>query len=261
MIRLIDTLSYSNAFRSVSPLWKCGFAAALFVLAISSHPLVQLLIAVWIIVWTVRYARIPFRSFLLLFAVSCLFFVAGSPALLLEIGSESDFLKHNGMMFIPLFADTGLYITDSGLLRAGELFMRIAACLSCMFFLILTTPFTELLQVLKRLRVPSLVLELMLIMYRFIFLLADTAHDINVAQRARGGYVGFSRSLHDLAHLVVHLFAKTMHQYRGLSHGLLSRGFADEISLAPYQAKPVPFRYRLESVLGLLVLICLEVWI
>lgn len=256
MIRQIDTLSYTNAFRSVSPMWKCGFAAVMFVLSYFTHPVLQLATFLWMLVWTIQYARIPWRQYLLLFGISCLFFVTSVPALLLEWGSVAPAAK--GTYELITFAHSSVYVTEAGLDQIGKLFVRILACLSCLFFVIFTTPIAELLQVLKRLRCPQLVLEIMLIMYRFVFLLADTASELAVAQRARGGYANFSSKLRDTATLVARLFGKTMQRYRGLSHGLLSRGFADDIGLAPYEAKPVRLRYRVESGAGVLILLIVE---
>jgi cobalt/nickel transport system permease protein len=105
---------------------------------------------------------------------------------------------------------------------------------------------------------PHIVLELMLITYRFIFLLYDTAQGIRIAQRGRGGHVGFVRTLRDIAMLFTRLFSKTMERYRGLAQGLVSRGFDSQIHLAPYQSGSVGWRYGLESGIGIVLLLVME---
>ncbi|QMV41977.1 cobalt ECF transporter T component CbiQ [Cohnella cholangitidis] len=243
MLKLIDSLSYGNALRAASPLWKCGFAAILFLLAYVSQPPVQLLIVAWMLFWIIGHAKIPAVHGLLLLGGSCLFFLASLPALVLDLQMGS------------------IALSEKGIASAGFLFCRMLACLSVMFFLILTTPFQQLLQVMAKLRIPSLVLELMLITYRFLFLFMDTAHDMYVAQKARGGHYGFKNKLNDMAILIVRLFVKTMHRYKGLSNGLISRGFTDEIRMAPYEAEPVTYRYRLETGIGLTILLLAECWL
>ncbi|TCP52621.1 cobalt/nickel transport system permease protein [Tumebacillus sp. BK434] len=256
MIKRIDTLSYTNAFRSVSPGWKCGFAVLLFALSSLAHPPVQLLIALWLLVWVVRYAGISLRHYLLLVGAAGLFFILSLPALLLEFGPVGSATPR--LFDAELFGGYEMFVPSAALERAGTILTRVLACLSTMLFLILTTPLPELLQVLKRLRMPQLVLELMLITYRFLFLLADIAEDMTTAQRARGGYAGAGGALRDTARLVVRLFQKAMQQSAKLSHGLVARGFADEIPFAPPRAQPVPRRYLAESAGGLLVLAGLE---
>ncbi|MBW7477291.1 cobalt ECF transporter T component CbiQ [Paenibacillus oenotherae] len=243
MIKLIDTLSYSNALRPVSPLWKCGFAAALLLLSYVTHPQIQLCILLWMLIWIIGYAGIPAKYCLLLLGSSCLFYLASLPALIVE------------------FKAWTIYISDNGVQTVAVLFCRMIACLSAMLFIILTTPISQLLQVMRKLRVPALVLELMLITYRFLFLFLDTAQDMYVAQRARGGQYGFKSKLRDTAVIVVRLFAKTMQRYRGLSHGLISRGFTDEIKPAPYEAGALPLRFRLEMGIGIVILLLGESWL
>ncbi len=261
MIRRIDTLSYNSRFYSLSPLWKCGFAALMFLLSYFAHPIVQILIALWMLYWTIKHAQTPLRYYLILFGISSLFLISSLPALLLEIGRTGSLREAAISYEIVAGTDYTLYVTQAGLYQAATLATRIAACVTCLFFVIFTTPVPQLLQVMQRLRIPSLVIEITLIMYRFVFLLEETAAEMMVAQRARGGYVSFSGKLRDVAMLTVRLFIKTMHRYRGLSHGLIARGFTDDLGLAPDRAQPLPKRFLLEGLLGAMLLISLELWL
>lgn len=261
MIKRIDTLSYANSLRSLSPMWKCGFAAVLFILAYVSHPAVQLMMFGWLLAWTVVYARIPLRFYTALLGASCVFFAASLPAMVVELQRTGATPIAPRSIVLLSTASWTVFITETGLQMAARLLCRIAVCLSCLSFVILTTPVSELFQVMRRLRVPSLVLELMLITYRFLFLLLETTQALYTAQRARGGQSGFKSRLHDTAILIVRLFGKTMERYQGLSHGLVARGFTDEIRMAPYEAKPVPFRYRWEGIIGIAILASIEIWL
>ncbi|WP_028548544.1 cobalt ECF transporter T component CbiQ [Paenibacillus sp. UNC451MF] len=261
MIRQIDVISYSNELRAVSPMWKSGFAALLILLSYMSHPIVQLLLFVWISIWIAAYAKVPLTLYFLLLCSSLLLFVTSLPAILLEIHSlESEQNIGHGLVLIS-YSHWTLYLNPTGLQLAVKLFCRIIACLSASLLLILTTPMSELFQVMKKLRMPSLVLEIMLITYRFLFLLLDTAHDMYMSQRARGGQQGFKGRLKDTAILIVRMFAKTMQRYQGLANGMVSRGFTEDIQMAPYQSKHVPRRYIWESCIGVVMLIALECWL
>lgn len=261
MIRQMDSFSYTNKLRSVSPLWKSGFAAVLFLLSYVSPPLVQAAIFGWISVWIVVYAKISFKFYLGLLGMSCLFYIVSLPALLIEIQMTPSAADSPGGTILVAGSHWIVYVRSSGAAFAGMLGLRIIACSSSLLFLILTTPFSQLLQILNKLRIPSLVLQLMLIMYRFLFLLTDTATDMYTAQRARGGHHGFRSKLADTAVLISRLFVKTMQQYKNLSYGLTARGFIDEIRLAPYEAAPIPRRYYLESLIGGVLLVGLSVWL
>ncbi|WP_248925936.1 cobalt ECF transporter T component CbiQ [Paenibacillus hamazuiensis] len=260
MIKIIDTLSYKNKLRNVSPLWKCTFAALLFILSYLSHPFVQFAIMSWMCIWTVIYARIPVKYYFVLIGVPCLFYAASLPAIILEIEPLGEALPMASKSILFVIAHWAVSVTETGIWKAGHLFARVAACLSCLTFVTLTIPTTELFQVLKKLRMPSLVLELMLIMYRFLFLLLDTASTMYKAQLTRGGHANFRSKLTDMSVLIVRLFDKTMHRYKGLSYGLTARGFTEEIQMAPYAAKPMPPRYNWEGRIGIVILVLIEIW-
>ncbi|MEK3795024.1 cobalt ECF transporter T component CbiQ [Paenibacillus sp. FSL R7-0204] len=257
MIRRIDVLSYNNALRQLSPMWKSSFAALMFLLSYTVHPVLQAAITLWMMSWCVLQARIPFRAYGMLFGTALLFYALSVPALLVEFGHPA--AGEAGIFPLPGL-NLPVYVTAAGLQRAGELLARISACMSCFFFLMFTTPFSELLQVLRRLRMPQIVLELMLIMYRFLFLLSDAAHGLLLARRLRGGRRGYKARLRETAAMAGALFGNTMHRYYGLSQGLLARGFTDEIILPPYTACPVPRHYRIQAYAGIAVLLLAEAY-
>ncbi|GAA4860859.1 cobalt ECF transporter T component CbiQ [Paenibacillus vulneris] len=260
MIKQIDVISYSNKLRAVSPMWKSGFAALLLLLSYLSHPVVQLLMFIWISAWIAGYAKVPLRLYSTLLFSSLLLFAASLPALLLEIHSfEQGQFRAEGLTLLA-YSHWSLSLNPSGVELTVKLLCRIMACVAASMLLILTTPMPELFQVMKKLRVPSLVLELMLITYRFLFLLLDTAHDMYTAQRARGGQQGFTGRLRDTALLIVRMFAKTMQRYQGLANGMVSRGFTEEIRMPPYQGGEVPARYKWEGSIGWILLAGLECW-
>lgn len=255
----MDTLIYNNGLRHISPLWRSGFAAVLLLLSILSHPIVQVAIFTWMMIWTLWYAHIPWKPYFLLLGTSLLFFIMSLPALLFEVehtlqpGRDSLFSFH-------LFQWT-FYVTQTGLTLAYSLFFRSLSGLSCLFFILFTIPFLEVLQVMKKLRLPQIMIELSLVMYRFIFLLIDTAFGMLVAQQARGGHGSFSQKMRDSALLFGHLFAHTMQRYKGLTHGLISRGLSEEILLPPMENKGVSLRFQIESVVGCCLLLLFEGWV
>jgi cobalt/nickel transport system permease protein len=261
MIRLIDAYSHHNRLKPFSPIWKSGFAAVLFLISYLASPLIQAAAFIWISMWIVWHAGIPARFYLKLLGGPGLFFIASLPAII--IGFQKTAAGSAGPEGRTLFTASHwtAYVIRDWAWISGTLGLRIAACTACLFFLILTTPVPQLFQVAKRLRIPGLVLELMNIMYRFLFLLLDTSSDIYTSQQARGGYRGFRNKLADTAMLTGRLFAKTMQRYKGVSHGLMARGFTEEIRLAPYQAAGVPLRFALEGLAGIGILIGATLWL
>jgi len=70
-----------------------------------------------------------------------------------------------------------------------------------MIFIALTTPMTDIFIVLRRCRIPEVVIDLMMIIYRTIFILIDQVIQIYHAQVMRLGYSTYRESLYSFATL------------------------------------------------------------
>lgn len=101
---------------------------------------------------------------------------------------------------ISLFgADLSIY--QGALLRGLELGCRILGGMSVLLFFSLTTPLPELMRAAHFFRCPSVLVELSLIMYRYVFLMFEEAARIRSAQKSRLGYVNFANTLRSVSTL------------------------------------------------------------
>lgn len=88
-----------------------------------------------------------------------------------------------------------LSLTSDGLRQGLELAARILGGMSVLLCATLTTPLTELVRTARFLRCPAVLSELLLIIYRYLFLLLEEGERIRNAQTARLGYAGFRSGL------------------------------------------------------------------
>lgn len=254
----VDTLAYSNRLRKLPPGQKVLFALTLLVLAAVGHTLLQWTIAVWISIWIVAYAKIPLSFYLKMVAVASLFLFASLPALLLEATTSS---KPPVAALFAMHAGTwAIYISKSGLEKAVILFSRSIASFTCLSFILLTVPFAEMMHVLERWRVPTLICELLMVMYRFVFVMWDSAAQIWIGQQARGGYNGIRSGIRDAGMLVRQLVVRTLQRYRQLSIGLSARGFQGDLHVVPMTQYKRSVRHEGEAMIGLILLVGLELW-
>lgn len=84
-----------------------------------------------------------------------------------------------------------LVVYAGGIVRGLELAARILGGMGVLLFFSLTTPLPELMRAARALRCPPVLVELALIMYRYIFLLLEEGGRIRNAQKARLGFVDF----------------------------------------------------------------------
>jgi cobalt/nickel transport system permease protein len=114
---------------------------------------------------------------------------------------------------------------------------RSFAALTCLLFLALTTPATDLIVGLRRLGLPAEIAEIALLMYRFLFLLGDTAMAMDSAQAARLGHFGAKRRLRSLGLLIANLLPRALGRARRLEVGLAARGWNGEMRVLSKRTK------------------------
>ncbi|MEH2137395.1 cobalt ECF transporter T component CbiQ [Nostoc sp.] len=257
----LDTLAYTNQLRRLPPEHKIIFAFTTLAISLVTHPLVQILIALWLGVWTVIYARIPAGVYFRLLMFTIVFCLTSLPALMVNGVAITDLPKVQldswyGFTLGHLY----IYISHSGSIQAWGILTRALASVSCLYFLILTVPFTEILQTLRYLRFPVLLNDLLLLMYRFIFILLNTASELLTAQNSRGGYRTWRSGMKSLALLIGQLLQRTLQRYSQFSLGLESRGFVSEFRVWHPRRYHPQRRYIIEAIFGCVVLIALDFW-
>lgn len=177
---LIDKLSYSSRLRYKNPCVKTIFALTVLSYCILMHSLLFSLFVILVMGsltvfvggtsgwYYIKILRLPL-TFLFLSTVSIVFevskYLVDGPAVVL--------------------LNRYIYVTTDNLYLGVNLIMTALGGVSCLYFLALSTPFSDILYVLKLIHCPGLLLELLLLIYRFIFLLYDIAIALNISQECR----------------------------------------------------------------------------
>lgn len=151
------------------------------------------------------------------------------------------------------FGPVGVLITSGGLERGLEIALRILGGMGVLLFFSLTTPLPELLRAARFFRCPPVLVELALIMYRYIFLLLEEGIRIRSAQRSRLGYVDLRRSLRSGGMLGGMLVLRSYDRAERSFAAMRCRGYCGALP-AP-RPGPVPGRDWGMLVVGWLVLL------
>ncbi|HHW62268.1 MAG TPA: cobalt ECF transporter T component CbiQ [Syntrophomonadaceae bacterium] len=118
-----------------------------------------------------------------------------------------------------------LWVSQDSLFQALKLLVKCLAAISCMYFFSLTTPMVQLIQLLYRLRLPDVLVELTVLIYYYIFVFLTIAEQMYQAQNARCGYQGWKQSLYSLSQLSANLLIKSLKACDDAYNGLVSRGY------------------------------------
>lgn len=221
----IDTLAYSNALRKIPALEKLFFALLSIIVAIAAKNYVVSAIIILVnMVLTLYKAKIPSRIYFRLIILPLGFLFAGIIPIVINLDGWK-----------PVFDYTRLHL-------AGGIVASSLAALSAMYFLALTTPFFELAGAFTKLRMPKVFVELVLLIYRFIFILMETAVQMTTSQRARLGYVSLKSSYRSTALLFVNLFSSAYHRANEVFTAMVARNYLGEIKLLNNEQKISPLR-------------------
>lgn len=223
----IDQYAYINRLAHIHPLEKLvlSLTTMLICLAVSS-PATSLLVILCMAGMVTIMAKIPVWFFLKLMLAPVLFLIVG----VLTVA----FVWVKGPSGVLWGFRLGHYtfgVTGQGLVAAGNLFLKSLGAVACLYFLSLTTPVVDLLAVLRSLRVPLLFIELMSLVYRFIFVLLETADKIYISQASRWGYASLKTAYASLGQLLSNLFTKSSHNYRMLYRTLTARCYTGELKV------------------------------
>jgi cobalt/nickel transport system permease protein len=221
---LLDRYAYSNRWRMVHPAVK-GLLAGLGLVAAlaAATPTVPLLVMAVMATATLFGARIPLAAYLKLLLVPAGFLLLGVVSLAVSLGGGDV-----PLVTLPVVG-VSLALSHEGLGQAALVVARAFGAVTCLYLLALTTPLTEVVGLLRRLGVPRLLLELMVLAYRQIFTLLQLVREMTVAQQSRLGYATTGNSLRSLAALGANLYLRTHQRSRQLYRGLQSRGYEEEL--------------------------------
>lgn len=149
------------------------------------------------------------------------------------------------LAFIAVGALTAVITVDGGGLgwapdagaRAGELVAHALAGTAAVLLLATTTPMSDLLPALRRLRVPAAVVEVASVTYRLLFVLLDSLGAVREAQVARMGWSSPRRSYRSAGLLAAAVLTRSWDRARRMQEGLAGRGMETGLRVLP-EAQP-----------------------
>lgn len=233
MHELLDDYAHTNALRDVSPRLKMLLGLVSILLCVSSpSPAAPLFAALTMSLATVLLARVPGRLYLKLLLVPLSFALLSSLAILLVQGTGEQILA------ISILGQS-LAVREGGVDLALLLLSRTLGGTASLFFIALTTPMVEIFSALKSLRLPGVLIELSMLVYRYIFVLLDQALMIHNAQVMRLGHSNMRSCLNSLSLLSSVLFLRSWEQGERLLIAMDSRCYSGRLDV---MERDVPLR-------------------
>ena len=186
---LIEQSAYANRWRAVSPAAKAVYAVCGIVAAFAAvSPAAALAVAVLLAASTTLGAKV-------------------APGRYLRVAAPALFFLATSCLSLAFSLDTDLAwrLAPDGVLRIAQVGSRSLGALAALLFLVMTTPLIDLIALLRRLKTPEVLLDIMVLCYRLLFVFSAAVHDTLTAQSARLGYATPRLALRSLGGLTANL--------------------------------------------------------
>jgi cobalt/nickel transport system permease protein len=237
----IDDAAWSSAWRRRSPGDKALLSLGLVVcaLVLPAWP-GSLLVGLTAVVLALGPARVPARTFGR---------AVRWPLAFVAVGALTAVVSLDG---------GGLGWAPDAAARAGSLVGHALAGSAAVLLLATTTPMSDLLTTLRRLRVPAAVVEVASVVYRLLFVLLESLRTIREAQTARMGYSSLRRSYRSSGTLAAAVLIRSWDRARRLQEGLAGRGMETGLRVLP-EVLPSSRLFLAATVVGLAALVSVSV--
>lgn len=210
---LIDRYAHSNAIRCLDPAHKGALALLAMGLCLTlDSPLVGAVSIAWMLGLSVLWARVPAHVVGRVMLGQGLFLAASSAGVAVSVAAGAPGEGSWAIQAGPLWLSS----SPAALAAALGLAARALGCAAALSFLILSTPLLDLIELLRRLRAPEALIDLMTLTYRAIFVLLESLGGALGARGAAGGAGGKRGALGSAAQLASQLLVDTIRRSRRL---------------------------------------------
>ena len=243
----LDKYAYSNALRSVHPSEKFLFAMATMIICLAANSLVISFVVILLMAGvSILMGKIPLCFYFKLMLIPAAFLLVGTTTIAINIADNLSNLLWGWQIF-----NIAMGVTNQSLHLALKLLLRSLGAVSCLYFLSLTTPLVEIISILRKLKFPELFLDLMSLVYRFLFVLLDTAEKIHISQTVRLGYADIRKGYRSMGQLVVSLFLHSYYRSMDLYTALEARGYNGKFKVLEQEYQ--------HSKKNLFIIFCIEI--
>lgn len=249
----IDQLAFQSGLSHVNPGFKVAFSilALIFLLA-ADHLLISLLVFASMCYLTMVKSGVSAHTYLSLLTIPLVFAVVTvlTIALGFSFSPSGEYCLHLYFFYV--------YTTRVSLWKAFCLLCKIFSAVSCMYFMSLSTPVNEIVCVLQQCHLPSLITELMNMIYRFIFILLEVQQKMSISARSRLGYINTGTSLRTFGSIGSNLFIVSMKKANHYYDALLARCYDGQLQFLT-EEKPLEKKLILYAVLYFAVLTAIRI--
>ena len=181
-------------------------------------------------------ARVPVKFYFKMLVYPMFLTFLNCVVIALFFGSKNP-IAYVGILGYPI-QGYGMTVYGDAANLAITLFFRVLGGVSSLFFISLTTPMMDIWIMLRKMGIPSILVEMSMLMYRYLFVFLEYASRMRLAQELRLGYSNLRRSFKSISLLTANVFIGTLQQGERTFTAMTARGYDGTIRMLTDIPKP-----------------------
>ena len=200
----IDIMAQTSRLRHFHPVLKFWTLIILLLICVASKNLATgIFLAVMMLILSKFAGGLDLHYYIGVLTVPIRFLLIGGLALLLETAPEPV-----GIVNYNLFG-FWLCVTPISQAKTALVMSRAFGAVSCLCLLSTSTPMPDIIAVLRRVHCPDFIIDLMYLIYRYIFILTSLHHEMHNAAKSRMGFKDYRASLRSTAKIYASLLGRS----------------------------------------------------
>lgn len=222
--KTLEYYSYNSKINSWNPHLKFWYSMVLIVLGIILSNIYISISIVFICGFiTIFLGKISLKKYIDFFKVPIIFLLISVAVININFSKNiTDFYYFN-------IGDLYIYTTNENIKKSCILFWRALSGVSSMYMLALSTPLNEIIYVMKKARTPQIIIELMYLVYRFIFIMRDSYKSMRKSIESRLGFIDYRTSLLSFGKIISNILIVSLRKSNSFYDAMESRCYRGEI--------------------------------
>lgn len=220
----IDFYAYTSKIRHWNPTFKVFLSVITLTLCIAlDNPYVSAVVIIAMAYLTIVKGELPIHEYLPILAVQIGFILLGTFTIAINFSKQpiGQYNLYLGFCYV--------FTSQEELKKVIFLILKVFGAISAVQMMILSTPSSEIISVLRRAYVPKLIIELMNIIYRYIFILMDVYTKMKNSAESRQGYCDFKTSCYTFGSIASNMLVVSLKKANAYYDAMEARCYDGEL--------------------------------
>lgn len=230
----IDFYAYASKIRHWNPAFKVAFSVTILLLCIIlNSPYVSVAVILAMAYLSVIKGGIPIHEYLSILMIPIVFILLSTVTMGVDFSNQpiGQYNLNLGFGY--------LYTAQAKLMEMVFLMLKVFGAISAMEMMTLSTPSSEIISVLRKAHVPKLIIELMNLIYRYIFILLDVYAKMKNSADSRQGYCDFKTSCYTFGSVASNMLVVSLKKANAYYNAMEARCYDGDLLFLEEDKKTV----------------------